>query len=328
MALPALACAITVLAGCATPPAEQPLAPSAAPPMVHAVTPAPSPTVAPVATATPPPAATATVTPVTPAKTGLLIFAPHPDDETFCCAAVILQALAAGKHAHVVFMTNGDGFPDAAAALSGKAPDELLPVDYVDLARVRQTEAISATHALGLIASDLTFLGYPDAGLDRVYQAAQHASFRQPYTQKAETYGLVAPDYHSRVHGRPAPYLRQAVLDDVTELIQDLRPARVYVPSAVDTHKDHQAAFWFVRDALTQSGHRSEVFTYVIHATSYPCPEGLACPPPISVAPSGEQATAKFRALMSYGSQVWQFFPSKQALQAFAGEGEAFWPVE
>lgn len=328
LALPMALCAVTLLAGCVAPPATPTKALSDAPFTVRAVAATPFPTVALVLTPAIAPTASPTVAPAPPTMTDLLIFAPHPDDEAFCCAAAIQQALAAGKHVHVVFLTNGDGFPDAAAALSGKAAGELQPADYVNLARVRQTEAMSATRVLGLDASDLTFLGYPDAGLDRVYEAAEDAPFRQPYTQKSETYGPVVPDYHSRVHGEPAPYIGQAVLADVAELTQDLRPARIYAPNAADTHRDHQAAFRFVRDALVQLGYRGEVFTYVIHATRYPCPDGLACPPPFTVAPSGDQVTTKFKALLNYGSQVWQFFPSGPSLQAYAAEDESFWPIK
>jgi LmbE family N-acetylglucosaminyl deacetylase len=269
------------------------------------------------------------ITTATPMPTAnILIFAPHPDDETFCCAAIIQQALAERKRVHVVIFTNGDGFPKAASDLTRKHLDLLTPQDYLELSRVRQTEALSAAIALGLQAMDLTFLGYPDAGLDKVYRTQAGASFQQPFTQKSETYGLAVSDYHSRVYGTPAPYQRKYALADVTKIVQDFKPEQVYAPNAVDTHPDHQATFWFVRDALQAISYQGHLYTYVIHATSYPCPESLPCPPTLKKSPSKAQSTKKFEALLNYKSQVWQFFDSVQSLEAYTQEDEAFWFID
>src|SRR5437879_3710854 len=42
------------------------------------------------------------------AGTSLLVVAPHPDDETLCCAGVIQRVLRSGGRASVVWMTSGD----------------------------------------------------------------------------------------------------------------------------------------------------------------------------------------------------------------------------
>src|SRR5579863_8424317 len=49
------------------------------------------------------------MTPLT-ARDRVLIVAPHPDDESLCCAGLIQQALAAGAQVGVVWVTAGDGF--------------------------------------------------------------------------------------------------------------------------------------------------------------------------------------------------------------------------
>ncbi len=41
--------------------------------------------------------------------TSLLVVAPHPDDETLCCAGVIQRVLRSGGRASVVWITSGDG---------------------------------------------------------------------------------------------------------------------------------------------------------------------------------------------------------------------------
>src|SRR6516165_5728513 len=40
----------------------------------------------------------------------LLVIAPHPDDESLCCAGAIQRALAAGARAGIVWLTSGDAF--------------------------------------------------------------------------------------------------------------------------------------------------------------------------------------------------------------------------
>ena len=46
--------------------------------------------------------------PVT-AQDSLLIVAPHPDDESLCCAGLIHMARQAGARVAIVWITNGDG---------------------------------------------------------------------------------------------------------------------------------------------------------------------------------------------------------------------------
>lgn len=260
---------------------------------------------------------------------GLFVFfAPHPDDETFCCAVAILRALAEGRRVHVVIFTNGDGWPLATAAHTNKREEELTPRDYLEMARVRQGEALAALGVLGLTSEDITFLGYPDAGLDRVYSSVGTVPFQLEFTRKVSTYGPIVADFRSRRHRQPGAYLRESVLEDVVALIRELKPRRLYVTHGVDTHLDHRAAFWFVRDAVRAVGYRGEIYTYVLHRDSYPCPTMLPCPAPAQPAPSVGQADVKFKALMRHQSQVWHFFGSEDALKVHAAAPEQFWPLD
>src|SRR5215470_14613399 len=63
----------------------------------------------------------------------IVIFAPHPDDEVIGCAGVIMQALARGARVKVVAITNGDGFPAAAAGVTHKRVDQVGPDDFFAL---------------------------------------------------------------------------------------------------------------------------------------------------------------------------------------------------
>ena len=52
------------------------------------------------------------VEPLISHNTRLMVFSPHPDDESLGAGGLIQRVLAAGGKVRVVFMTNGDGFPE------------------------------------------------------------------------------------------------------------------------------------------------------------------------------------------------------------------------
>ena len=74
----------------------------------------------------------------------ILVVAPHSDDEAIGCAGVMMNALAEGRRVGVVVVTNGDGFPQAASAISKKPVEQLLPGDYTALTGIRQKHSIDA----------------------------------------------------------------------------------------------------------------------------------------------------------------------------------------
>lgn len=272
----------------------------------------------------------------------VVVFAPHPDDETLGAGGVLLKAAAAGQRAHVVIFTNGDGYPHSASLLVGKPEEALGPADYLELARVRQLEVYGALGKLGLTPDDVTFLGYPDAGLDQVYQAKGEEPFTQRFTGKSATYGMTAPDFHSLVHGTAAPYRYTAVLADVVDLLGRLRPQAIYVTHERDTHPDHQAAHWFVRDAIQAVGYTGQVFTYLIHdGPGWPWPDGATptkpyashqmgdvqvprgaqWPPPVRGALTEQEALRKLAAIRAYSSQL----AVAPVLAGYAKAEEIFW---
>jgi LmbE family N-acetylglucosaminyl deacetylase len=83
----------------------------------------------------------------------LMILAPHPDDETLGCGALIARARAAGDPVTVVVATDGR-HSTRSAVLSPAA-----------LARVRADELRLACRGLGVPAADLVILGWEDGSL-------------------------------------------------------------------------------------------------------------------------------------------------------------------
>ncbi|HRX53611.1 MAG TPA: PIG-L family deacetylase [Verrucomicrobiales bacterium] len=195
----------------------------------------------------------------------VLVIAPHPDDEVIGCAGIILRALADHRRVGVVVITSGDGYPAIAAAVGQKDQTEVGPADFLKAGALRQSHSVRAMTRLGLPKEDLTFLGYPDSGLESLYTRNGSAPFVQLFTRKSETYGVTVPDYHSLAHGNPAPYLKASLIGDLVEIIRQRQPKEIYVTHEGDTHGDHRAAFWFVRDAVRDANFQGDFFTYVVH---------------------------------------------------------------
>jgi LmbE family N-acetylglucosaminyl deacetylase len=200
----------------------------------------------------------------------VLVVAPHPDDEVIGCAGVILRALEAKKHVTVVILTNGDGHVKLTAAVAKKEPGLLTPEDFMRAGALRQGHSVSAMKRLGVPRDDLIFFGYPDGGLEKMWQMDGSTAYRQMLTQKSETYGLTARDYHSLTHGSPAPYVKANVLADLTEIIRARKPQEVFVTHESDKHADHRTAFWLVREALRAAAYQGRVFAFVVHGDPLP----------------------------------------------------------
>lgn len=83
---------------------------------------------------------------------GIVVLAPHPDDETLGCGGLIASAHGVGRHVEIVILTDGSG----SHPQSRSHPPERL-------AAVRKNEVRRAVAALGLTEGRLTFLDRRDA---------------------------------------------------------------------------------------------------------------------------------------------------------------------
>jgi len=276
----------------------------------------------------------------------IVVFAPHPDDEVIGCAAIIMQALARGARVKVVDITSGDGFDAAAAGVTHKAVNQVGPDDFFSLSRLRQTQSRNALEILGGKADDLIILGYPDGDLGNLYDSTDDKVIRQQFTKKNETYALIQKDYHSSVHGTPAPYKRSSVLGDMAELLTTLQPTEIYVTDETDGHIDHRAAFWFLRDAAKQVGYKGDFYTYLVHGLPewpFPpgvtpnrpfesrkvdnevAPRGLPWPPPRRVPLTPEQAQRKLKSIQAHNIPVVGMPEHQSEMESFVKSEEVFW---
>jgi len=200
----------------------------------------------------------------------VLIVAPHPDDEVIGCAGVVLRAVEERKRVTVAILTNGDGHVALTAAAAKKEREQLTTEDFMEAGALRQGHSVSAMKRLGVPRADLIFLGYPDGGLEKMWQMDGSAVFQQMLTQKRETYGLTAHDYHSLTHGSPAPYVKASVVADLAEIIRARKPQEIFVSHESDKHGDHRIAFWLAREASRAAAFQGRFLAYVVHGDPLP----------------------------------------------------------
>ena len=82
---------------------------------------------------------------------GAVVVAPHPDDESLGCGALISEAAAAGRSVRIIVLSDGTrSHPNSKAF-----PREKLRA-------LREEEARRAASALGVGVSQITFVGLPD----------------------------------------------------------------------------------------------------------------------------------------------------------------------
>lgn len=84
----------------------------------------------------------------------LLVIAPHADDETLGCAAVILRASQAGRRICVIIVSDGSQSIQSAV------------ISPQQLAALRIEEAVAAAGVLGVAKADVAFLGFSDSRLE------------------------------------------------------------------------------------------------------------------------------------------------------------------
>lgn len=99
--------------------------------------------------------------------TGLVVVAPHPDDESLGCGGVMAAARARGQAVAVVIVSDGCGSHTHSA---------LYPPEK--LRALRERETLAAVAALGVPAEAVTFLRLPDAGVPSAGPVAEAAAAR------------------------------------------------------------------------------------------------------------------------------------------------------
>ena len=208
----------------------------------------------------------------------ILVLAPHPDDEVLGAGGVLQRAVARGLPVAVAFLTYGD--LNEGSFLTYRLHPVLEPSAVRAMGEVRRQEALAADRILGVPASGLTFLGYPDGGTLDLFTA--HWGTRLPGHGRL-TRSRAVP-YPTAL--RPgAPYRGEEVLADLKEIFTRFRPTQVFVSHPADRHPDHAALYLFTQVALWDlAGQmKAELHPYLVHFPAWPArgyrPTEPALPP-------------------------------------------------
>ena len=200
----------------------------------------------------------------------LMVFTPHPDDETLAAGGLIQRVLAKEGKVEVVFMTNGDGFRDAVIYEVGRL--QTSTSDFIEYGEQRHDEAIQAMNGLGLGPEGSVFLGFPDGGIDDLW--ADNWSRGAPYTSPFTHFDR--PLYKESLT-KKLQYSGANLVEEMSRLLTDFEPDWVVLPDPRDKHPDHYTAGLFVLDALRKLKQEradcvanTQVFTYLIHFPDYP----------------------------------------------------------
>ena len=267
-------------------------------------------------------------------RDSILVFAPHSDDETLGCGGMLATAAKNGAKVHVALITNGDGFRIAVSRAYRTI--RVTPSKCVEFAYLRQQETLHALAVLGVPRKCVTFLGYPDRGIAKLWTsnwgyeplyishstASDHSPYRNSLTLNA-------------------PYCGESLISDIEQVIRTVKPTDIYLPHPSDNHPDHYATYCFVTAALEQLqsegftfAHKIRAHTYLVHRGDWPCPEsGGPLSPPYALAQGDTQwhtmpltdavAEKKRNAILQYKTQT-GVAVEKEFMLKFARTNELF----
>ncbi|MEP7097467.1 MAG: PIG-L family deacetylase [Dokdonella sp.] len=169
--------------------------------------------------------------PMTP-RDRVMVFAPHPDDETLATGELIQSALAVGARVRVVFATDGDNNPWPQRWLERRW--HVGAAERARWGQRRRREALAALAVLGVDDASARFLGWPDQGL---------------------TQCLMRDD---------------TAIDVLAQEISGFVPTHVAMPVLGDRHPDHSALRVMLDLALLHAGVACSRLGFVVHGLAAP----------------------------------------------------------
>jgi LmbE family N-acetylglucosaminyl deacetylase len=257
-----------------------------------------------------------TIEPLISSTTHLMVFAPHPDDETLGAGGLIERVLKAGGKVRVVFMTDGEGYSGGVKKIDHISNPTAK--DYLEYGVLRRKEALKATATLGMPGRDVLFLGFPDDGL--FYLRSTCLSSNSVYISPA-TMEDRPPKSEQIIPG--ADYNGQNLITVMERVIADFRPTLVATTPGQDWHLDHNSTYFFVKKALKHwdkkhPRHKPVVITFLIHFGRWPDFRGPQADSPlkppeyfpgkgiqwVSLPLSPREMEIKRRAILEYRSQM------------------------
>jgi LmbE family N-acetylglucosaminyl deacetylase len=197
----------------------------------------------------------------------VLVVAPHPDDETLCCAGYLQRAVAAGAAVAVVWVTAGDSFEIDAMIAERTLRPKGRGLEKLGARRIAEAQA--AADLLGVPRGNQFILGYPDRGLAMLLADEGNSVHRSAYT------GASAVPYAQALsHG--AAFTGGNLRRDLASVIRKFAPTVVLVAAPQDLHADHRASGALARELLPATAPRAQLYYWIVHAgLKWPWPHGL-----------------------------------------------------
>lgn len=196
----------------------------------------------------------------------VLVFAPHPDDETLATGGLLQMALGAGAALKVIFTTDGDNNPWMQRIAERRW--NIGSLEQTRWGEVRRREALTALNELGVEAHHAEFWGYPDQGLTKLL-----------------------------LSGKEEP------LERLSSQIGAWRPTLLVIPSLRDLHPDHNAfavLIHLARMRLPSDQPPHTILSYVIHSHGVQPFTGNLIEIPLNA----QQQERKKRALLCHATQL------------------------
>jgi len=197
----------------------------------------------------------------------VLVIAPHPDDETLCCAGLLQQAVRAGAAVGVVWITAGDSFEIDAMVTEQTLHPKGAGLE--DLGQRRIREAHAAADRLGIPRAQQFMLGFPDRDIARLLRHPPLEPLRSRYT------AVSAVPYAEALHPG-SPYSGAALHDNLREVLDRFRPTILLVAAPQDRHPDHSASGALALGMVRTEYPGVRVYYWIVHAgLKWPSPHGL-----------------------------------------------------
>jgi len=194
----------------------------------------------------------------------LMLFAPHPDDESLGCGVLLQRAVEAGASIRVIYATDGENNPWPQRAIMRKW--HLNPGDRRRWGKLRRAEALAALRVLGIDAADVRFLSLADQKLSILLM-------------------------------QDCP----GILEWLRALIEEFAPTHLIVPSLADAHPDHSALGVMLRLAVSFLPIPSQIdaWRYIVHGRSSAFFDHA-----VSLNQSEAEANMKRLAIAHHGTQL------------------------
>ena len=172
--------------------------------------------------------------PLLNSRSRVMMFAPHPDDESLAAGVFLQRVVAAGAAVRIVYATDGERNCWPQRVLERKV--RIRDSDRRRWGARRQAEALAALRVLRIAAEDVQFLSLPDQGVTDLLLDGCSATMRR-----------------------------------LAHTIIDWQPTHLLLPSAFDTHPDHSGLavlLGIVIDDFLPRQHGISRLHYLVHGAS------------------------------------------------------------